>query len=182
MNDMANLSARERQQIIDDFVDRAFAGIDPDAPGAGIAQAMRRLPDELPDAPAAEVREAWSELVELVSDEAFGQRVRAMALAGAEGGGQAESYDAQTVIEHAGAAVAAGVAPESPEGQRVLDRIVAPETPAAERAALADRLETFTDRRVERYWELMCVLNGRPPYPSGVPSFEWVIAALRAHA
>ncbi|MET8156327.1 hypothetical protein ABZT47_08125 [Sphaerisporangium sp. NPDC005289] len=182
MHDLAKLSAPERQRIVDGFVDQAFAGIAPDAPGAGIGQAMRRLPDELPDAPAEELGEAWSELVGLLSDEAFQRRVRQMVLAGVESGGQAEPYDAQTVIEHAGAAVAAGVAPESPEGRQVLDRIVAPETPAAERAALADRLETFTDRRVERYWELMSVLNGRPPYPSGVPSFEWVIAALRAHA
>ncbi|MEU8265969.1 hypothetical protein AB0B89_02285 [Sphaerisporangium sp. NPDC049002] len=173
-------SARERRQIIDDFVGRAFAGTDPGAPGARIAQEMRRLPAEAPDELGAEQAEAWTELAGLVSDEAFLKRVRQMTLAGAE---EAErpSYDPQPVIEHAGGAVAAGVAPGSPEGRRILDRIVDAGTPAEERARLAGQVETFTDRRVERYWELMGVLNGRAPYPSSVPAFEWFAAALRAH-
>jgi hypothetical protein len=51
---------------------------------------------------------------------------------------------------------------------------------AEERARLADEVQTFTDRRVERYWELIGVLAGRPPFPAAVPMFEWFIAALRA--
>ncbi|MFF4779443.1 hypothetical protein [Microtetraspora fusca] len=70
--------------------------------------------------------------------------------------------------------------PGSPEGGVVLDRIVGPALPAAERARLADDVETFTDRRVERYWQLIGVLNGRPPFPPSVPAFEWFAAALRA--
>ena len=66
MNDLARLSAAERRQLIDDFVDDAFAGTDPDAPGAGIADAMRTLPPELPDDPTTEQVEAWVELAELV--------------------------------------------------------------------------------------------------------------------
>jgi hypothetical protein len=48
-----------------------------------------------------------------------------------------------------------------------------------------------TDARGERYWELVGVINGWPPYPASVPSLAhvragllahgWVIAALRAH-
>jgi len=41
--------------------------IDPDAPGAGIAEGMRRLPPELPDDPTTEQVEAWLELAELGS-------------------------------------------------------------------------------------------------------------------
>ena len=48
------------------------------------------------------------------------------------------------------------------------------------RAQLADRLATFTDRRVERYWQLLGVLNGWPQRAPSVPAFEWLIAALRA--
>jgi hypothetical protein len=62
----------------------------------------------------------------------------------------------------------------------VLGHIVAPGTPAAERAAILRQLETFTDARVERYWQLLAILNGQPVPPSGVPAFEWLIAALRA--
>jgi len=57
---------------------------------------------------------------------------------------------------------------------------VAPGTPAAERAAMLGRLETFTDARVERYWQLLAILNDQPVPPSVVPVFEWLIAALRA--
>jgi len=73
-------------------------------------------------------------------------------------------------------ALADGIAPGSPEGQAVLDRLV----PAAERPGILAHLATFTDARVERYWQLLAVLNGQPPFPAAVPAFEWLIAALRA--
>ena len=86
----------------------------------------------------------------------------------------------QDVIQHAGQALVSGVDPGSPEGKAVLDRIVASGTPAAWRGAILERLETFTDARVERYWQLLAILNGQPVPPSVVPAFEWLIAALRA--
>ncbi|GII89392.1 hypothetical protein Ssi03_73820 [Sphaerisporangium siamense] len=172
-------SARERRRIIDAFVDEAFAGIAPDAPGARIAEGMRVLPDE-PDRLGPEKARAWEELAELVADDDFRRRVRQMAVEGAEGG-DGQGYDVQPVIEHAGGAVAAGVAPGSPEGQEILGKLIPAGTPAAERDRMATRVEVFTDRRVERFWELMGVLNDRPPFPSGVPAFEWFAAALRAH-
>ncbi|WP_329110197.1 MerR family transcriptional regulator [Micromonospora sp. NBC_01699] len=180
MHDLARLSAQERQRMIDDFVDRVFEGIDPQAPGAGIGQAMRQLPAD----PTPEQVDAWLELAELVGDASFADRVRQMALAGAAAPRNPgpQGYEPSGVLEHAGAAVAAGVDPRSAEGRAVLDRIVDPGLPAAERARLADQLETFTDRRVERYWQLVGVLNGRPPFPPGVPAFEWFGAALRAHS
>ncbi|GGK77755.1 hypothetical protein GCM10007964_20620 [Sphaerisporangium melleum] len=64
----------------------------------------------------------------------------------------------------------------------MLDRIVGPDLTSTERIELAERVEGFTDRRVERYWKLMGVLNGRDPFPSQAPAFEWFAAALRAHA
>ena len=54
MNDLARLSASDRQRIIDEFVDATFAGTDPSAPGANIAQGMRTMSAELPDDPSAE--------------------------------------------------------------------------------------------------------------------------------
>ena len=54
-------------------------------------------------------------------------------------------------------------------------------TLANQRASLREGLETFTDRRVERYWQLMGTINGWPPFEPTVPAFEWLIAALRAH-
>lgn len=181
MNRLARLSAQERQRMIDDFVDRTFEGLDPNATGTQIAQGMRQMPAELPDDPTPEQVDAWLELAELVADASFSQRVREMAVAGARSGGQVESsrYDPAEVIEHAGRALGADVAPDSAEGRAVLDRLVDPAVPADERIRLADELETFTDRRVERYWQLIGVLNDRPPFPPRVPIFEWFIAALR---
>ena len=188
MSKLAKLSARERQQIIDDFVDGVFAGTalqdpeNPGGPGMSIARGMRQLPADLPDDPSPEQINAWVELAELVADEDFRQRARSMALAGQSAAappGQAQpGY--QDVIQHAGQAVAEGIDPGSPEGKAVLDRIVAPRTPAAQRAAILRQLETFTDARVERYWQLLAILNGQPQPPSVVPCFEWLIAALRA--
>jgi DNA-binding transcriptional MerR regulator len=181
MNDLAKLSAEERQQMIDEFVDATFAGIDPDAPGAGIAGAMRSMPAELPDDPTTEQVAAWIELAELVGDPSFRDRVREMAVTGARPAAAAPtSTDPAAVIEHAGGALAAGIEPGSPEGQQVLARITGPDLDPARRAELADTLATFSDRRVERYWQLLGVLNGWPQRPPAVPAFEWVIEALRA--
>jgi DNA-binding transcriptional MerR regulator len=188
MHKLARLSAQERQRIIDDFVTDVFQGVDPGSPAMGVARGMRQMPAELPDDPAPEQVGAWIELGELVADESFRRRARDMAQAGSQAGGQAgppgsqagERLDHQLVAEHAGRALAAGIAPGSREGRAVLDQIVPPGTPPAERARLAATLETFTDARVERYWQLLAIVNGWPPPPSVVPAFEWLIEALRA--
>jgi DNA-binding transcriptional MerR regulator len=181
MNDLARLSAAERQRMIDEFVDATFAGTDPDAPGAGIATAMRSMPTDLPDDPTTEQVAAWVELAELVGDPEFRARAREMAVAGSAGANQppAGAPDPAAVTEHAGAALAAGIDPASTEGQQVLARIVDPGLDRAARAELADSLATFSDRRVERYWQLLGVLNGWAPISAAVPAFEWLIAALR---
>jgi DNA-binding transcriptional MerR regulator len=181
MNDLARLSAAERRQMIDEFVDATFAGTDPEAPGAGIANNMRTLPTELPDEPTTEQVEAWVELAELVNDPAFRARAREMAVAGSAGGRDQPQFDPAPIVEHAGAAVAAGTAPDSPEGQAVLARIIEPGMDAAARDQLADTIATFTDRRVARYWDLLGILNGWGRAPSQIEPFEWFIDALRAH-
>lgn len=178
MNDLARLSAAQRQEMIDEFVDATFAGTDPAAPGAGIAGAMRTMPAELPDDPTTEQVEAWVELGELVRDPSFRDRVREMAVPGPHVA--PVELDNALVAEHAGAALAAGVEPASAAGREVLARIVPPGLDAGARRELAAVLARFTDRRVERYWQLLGILNGWPPFPSGVAPFEWVITALRA--
>lgn len=182
MHKLAQLSAEERKRIIDDFVDETFAGIEPDAPGAHIANGMRSMPAELPDDPSAEQVDAWVELAELVADPSFRQRVREMATTGVQAGQEEIPFDPAPVAEHAGGALAADIAPESAEGRTILHRIVAEDLPGEERRALADKLATFSDRRVERYWQLLGIINGWPAREPMVPPFEWLIAALRAHS
>ncbi|GAA4056399.1 MerR family transcriptional regulator [Actinomadura miaoliensis] len=180
MHRLARLSAQERQQIIDEFVQSVVEGVDPDAPAMGIARSMRMMPAELPDDPAPEQVDAWIELGELVADEDFRNRVRAMAVAGAGADELEFGPDYYAVVEHAGRALAEGTAPDSAQGRAVLDRIVPPDTPAAHRARMLEQLETVVDARIERYWQLLSIINGRLPQPPAVPSFEWLIAALRA--
>ncbi|KXK62507.1 MerR family transcriptional regulator [Micromonospora rosaria] len=175
VNDLARLSARERQLIIDDFVAEVFADLPTDSPGAGIAQAMRMMPAELPEDPTDAEVDAWVELAELVQDPEFRRRTREMAVAGAE---QETPPEPLPDVTPAREALAAGIAPDSPAAREVVDRLF-PGMPAGERVALADRMAVFTDRRVERYWELVGVLHRRPAFPPMVPAVEWLIAALR---
>jgi DNA-binding transcriptional MerR regulator len=179
MNDLARLSAQERQRMIDEFVDATFAGIDPGAPGAGIATAMRTLPGALPDEPSTEQVRAWTELAELVGDPGFRVRAREMAVTGATGYPPPVELDWAAVAEHAGAALDAGIAPDAPAADPVVQRLAAGLDPAA-RDRLAATITVFADRRVERYWTLLGVLNGWPPRPPAAPAFEWFAAALRA--
>lgn len=187
MHDLARLSAGERQRILDEFVANAFAGADPDHPVQGLAQAMRQLPPELPDDPTDEQVDAWVELAELVQDKDFQQRVREMALAGQSPEGQelAEmdpGRSPEQLIAVATEALTAGVAPESARAREYVLRVIPAEVSAADRRKLAEGWATFTDRRVDRYWRLLGVLNGWPPRgeDQAVPAFEWMIAALRA--
>ncbi len=183
MNDLARLSAAQRQQMIDEFVDEVFAGTDPEAPGAGIAQGMKMMPAELPEDPTTEQVRAWVELAELLGDPSFKARCREMAVTGTSGEfTQPSFYDPAAVLEHAEPARAAGVGPGSAEAEAVLGRIGIGDLAPDERVRVAETIETFSDRRVERYWELLGILNGWPPReaPPTVPAFEWVAAALRA--
>ncbi len=181
VHDLATLSARERQQLIDEFVARAFEGVPEDAPGAGIAAGMRTLPAELPEDPTPEQVGAWLELARLVADPAFAGRVREMALTGA--GATPEEPD--TLGADAGRMVSLGrralrdrVAPGSPAAEALVVEWLGED--AGDRERLADRLATFTDARVERYWQLLGVLNDWPPFEPSVSAVEWWIAALRA--
>ncbi|TDD38733.1 MerR family transcriptional regulator [Nonomuraea terrae] len=179
MHALARLSARERQQIIDAFVDRAFAGVlDEDA--ALVAGWMRDLPSDLPEDPTSEQVDAWVELAELVADEGFQRTVRDMIVSGDD---RLEfGLDLRPlVLEHAGGAMERGIAPESAAATAVLDRIVPAGLPAEETASLISWLGMVAEPRVERYWQLLSVLNGRPPAPPAVPAFRWLLAAVVAH-
>lgn len=179
MQKLLQVSAAERRRLVDEFVSRAFEGIPRSAPGALIADAMRSLPPELPDEPSDAHVEAWLELVGLLADPDFQSRVRRMALTGAAAP-RAQAVDIEAIRKHASAAVSDGVAPGADEAWPVVERILARSTSAAERLQLREQLETFHDVRVERYWQLMGILNNRPPFPPVAAACQWFIDALRA--
>ncbi|WP_036324871.1 helix-turn-helix domain-containing protein [Microbispora sp. ATCC PTA-5024] len=175
---LAHLSAAGRQQVIDEFIETTFAGITLDDDAKVVAEWMRDLPDD----PAPRQIDAWIELADLVADEDFRRRLRRIALTGASSAASRHGYELRSLaLEHANRATAESVAPDSVEGRTVLNQIVKPDLSPDERGELRRWLETVADARVERYWQLIAVLNGHEPAPSAMPALTWLIAALRAH-
>ena len=200
MNKLARLSAEERNRIISGFYDEVFGGLDIDPE---FEQRLRSATPDLPDDPTPEQVEAWIELAELVADPGFRARVREMAeghsatrqpqrpMRRASSRGNevmpehARGFE-MVVAEQAGAALAAGIDPASEQAAAVLVPIMDAlrgELPDSVelRATTAERFAAGNDRHVERYWQLLGVINGWDPFPSMTPAFEWTVDALRAH-
>ncbi len=196
MNKLARLSGEERQRIVDEFLDHVFDGLDVDP---GIVARMRGTRPALPADPTPAQVDAWIELAELVRDDDFRRRVRGMAEHGAADRAEPRGDRAAAptdpapqainaaVVERAGGAAAAGLDPASPEAGPVLEELLAVLAEAygrpdddAIRGWLIQTIEDFSDRRVERYWELLGTINGWPPRPSSAPAWGWLLSALRA--
>ncbi|MEV8525625.1 MerR family transcriptional regulator [Streptomyces sp. NPDC052000] len=182
MNTLARLSARERKQIIDDFTDDVFAGLDDT--NAHFHARVRGVAAELPDDPTPRQVDAWIELAELVEDDDFRALVRRIAETNSESfrersrEPQAYLAFAKKIALLAGGAQERGIAPESPEADALLSELLGQ---GADRAALLDRLGVSPDLRVERYFQLLAIVNGYEPSPSAAAAFQWLAAALRAH-
>jgi DNA-binding transcriptional MerR regulator len=190
MNKLAKLSEEERNRILTDYYDEVFGGLDIDP---DFEQMMRSATPDLPDDPTPEQVDAWVELAELVQEPGFRARVRQMAeghSALRQAGEDVMAVDgkgvAEVVAEQAGPALAGGMDPAAPQARAIANAIIdafrgdQPDTPAL-RAETADRFALGTDARVERYWQLLGIINGWDPIPTMVPTYEWAIAALRAH-
>jgi DNA-binding transcriptional MerR regulator len=194
MHNLAQLTSDERQRIVDDFLDHIFDGLDVDP---DFVARMRSVRPALPDDPSPAQVDAWIELAGLVGDPEFRARVRRMSERhAADAVDQPGALDAASahrngalVAQRAGAALAAGVDPASAEAEPIVaelvgalaatnSRVDGPET----RAWLAETIETFADVRVERYWELLELINGWPARPSAAPAWAWLLAALRGGA
>lgn len=192
MTAFSQASADEARRIMEDFVAAVFA----DHPDDPFAERMRSALPELPDNPSDAQIDAWVELAGLVGDPQFRSRVRQMVDEGArmrEARGISDTDEATqragaAVVERAGAALEAGVAPDAAGATAIVDELVALFAAAAHRSddvayrrELAEHLTMFSDGRVERYWQLVGVINGWAPQPSILPQHEWFNAALRAH-
>lgn len=123
---------------------------------------MRGAMPDLPEEPTPDQVSAWVELAKLVQDPGFRAR--------------------------SAAATAAGIEPDSPQPRPVADELVAAyarhsghANEPAFRSSLLDQLESASDRRYERYWQLLAIINGWPPTPSITPAAEWLIKALRSY-
>jgi len=190
MNRIVQATAEERRRLISEFLDSIFEGIPVDP---GFAARLRSVTPELPDDPTDEQVDAWIELAELVADPDFRTLLRRMGEGSfgpgpkATPSGEAAQTTAELVIERAGAALRDGVDPASPAARPIVDELVAAYASAvgrtddeAYRRELLAALELADDPRPERYWQLMAIINGWPPFPPATPAFGWFTKALRA--
>jgi hypothetical protein len=190
MTAFARSSADESRQIMGEFLDAVFANR-PDDP---VLSRMRTTLPTLSERPSDAQIDAWIELAGLVQDSGFRARVTQMAAEGARlraDSGLSDTDEAtqragQAVVERAGAAVTSGIDPRSDEGATIAGDLVSLFAAAANRsdsasyrAELTQQLVMFSDRRVERYWQLVGVINGWPEAPTLMPAYEWLVAALR---
>jgi DNA-binding transcriptional MerR regulator len=186
MTELTNMTTDERRGILDDYLEAVFG--DQESP---VAERLRTGAPELPDDPTADQVAAWVELVELLRDPDYIASSRQMAERALAGGPKPDETQfelSKAVGEHAGAAVRAGIAPNSPEALAVVKLLetVTPGPPEG-RETSAERIEVFTDRRVARYWTLVGIINGWPQARTTgvvelIEAWEWYAEALRAHA
>jgi DNA-binding transcriptional MerR regulator len=191
MTAFAQASAEESRRIMEEFLDSIFA----DHQDNPFAQRMRTTLAVLPDEPSAEQIDAWVELARLVQDSEFRARVcemieegeRQRAASGMTETDEATQRAGQAVVDRAGTAVSQGVVTDSPAALAIVNEVVPLFAAAASkedspeyRRELARQLAKFSDRRVERYWQLIGLVNGWPVQPSLMRPYEWFMAALDA--
>ncbi|MFJ9417714.1 MerR family transcriptional regulator [Streptomyces sp. NPDC101227] len=188
MHRLTQLSGEERRRFIDDFIDGTFGTVDADP--AAVAMVRAATPD-LPDDPSSEQVAAWVELAELVGDEDFRARMRRMAMRQAAGhtlhieseaGEELMEFTRQKVTE----AMESGIDPLSNGAVPVIDDLVHrfaevfARTPDTEfRDWMARQFDEGHDPRVDRYWQLVWIVNGWQVVPNLIPVYPWLIQALR---
>ncbi|MFG2884368.1 MerR family transcriptional regulator [Streptomyces sp. NPDC048297] len=180
MNKLARLSAAERRRIMEEFVEELFHGLDTADPD--IRERMRTSALSLPDDPTPEQVDAWVELAELVQDPEFRAQMRQAAEFNAADRGHdtpagASMWFFKRLVELVGPAREQGIAPESPEADRVLGDLLG----NADRTAVLARMKASHNVRLARYRQLLAVLK-ETDAPAHEEDFAWVVAALQAQA
>ncbi|MDQ0605238.1 DNA-binding transcriptional MerR regulator [Streptomyces canus] len=124
MNRLARLSAAEREQIIDEFKEEVFGGLD----DPGLRDRMRTFSIELPDDPTPEQVDAWIELAELVRDHGFRARLRTWMELNTPVPGRgrpagASIWWARQIVQTVAEVRKGGIPPEGPAAAEVLSEL-----------------------------------------------------------
>ena len=190
MHKLVGLSETERHRIIHDFIDDTFGRVDANPE---LVELLRQSLPDLPDDPTPEQVDAWVELAELVQDPDFRAGVRRAAEHQATeraNGDQTGLHHELTahVRDRVEEALAARIDPASPAAGVVVDELarrygeVFGDTDSSQfRARMLTRIQVGGDPRVERYWQLLAIINGWPEPPSLAPIFAWFAEALQQH-
>jgi hypothetical protein len=134
---------------------------------------------ELPEEPTTAQLDAWVELAELFADAEFRETLRRQSeeywKRPPDEAGTVRSNDA--VIKEALAAVEAGIAPQAPEAEPVLDRILTLRGQTRE-----ELLRDFDahDPRSARLWELVAIIRGVEFDSAPARAYAWLEQAARA--
>lgn len=176
MNRLARLSAAERKQIIDEFKEEVFGGLD----DPHLRDRMRAFSIELPDDPTPEQVDAWIELAELARDPGFRARLRTWMELNTPVPGQgrppgASIWWARQIVQTVAEARKGGVAPEGPAAAEVLSELFGD----ADRAAVLRSLEAGIEAGAEHYRRLVARVRGRDSSPDATEELEWLAQALR---
>ncbi|MGW7353412.1 TIGR03086 family metal-binding protein [Streptomyces sp. NPDC054784] len=198
MTRTARMSPDERRRLIHDFLTDTLHDLDVPHFREGLRAAGADLPDDPTDAQVT----AWLELGELVAGPELRPAIRRLAEYTAPQGRGAQDPDAveearvltETWTAAVRAARTAGVAADSPAADPVVAGVVAAWLPTrantapavagdgrAARARLREQLTAADEPAVERFWQLLCVLGGRPAPPSVAADGRWLATALGAN-
>jgi DNA-binding transcriptional MerR regulator len=177
MNRLARLSAAERKQIIDEFKEEVFGGLD----DPRLRDRMRAFSIELPDDPTPDQVDAWIDLAELVQDPGFRARLRTWMELNTPQPGQgrppgAPIWWARQIVRTVAEVREDGVAPEGPAAVEVLSELFGD----ADRAAVLRSLEAGMEAGAEHYRRLVARVRGQNSSPDATEELEWLAQALRA--
>ncbi|MFF5957043.1 TIGR03086 family metal-binding protein [Streptomyces luteogriseus] len=194
----ARMSPDERRKLVHDFLTDTLDDLDVPHFREGLLAAGSGLPEDPTDEQVA----AWLELGELVADGELRPAMRRLAeYAARHGRGGQDSAVAEEMRTLTDAwtarvrtAMRAGTAADSPAADEVVADIVAAWLPsranidpavttdgAEARERLNEQLTAAAEPAVERFWQLLCVLGGRPA-PAGIAEEgQWLTTALRAN-
>ncbi|MER6393777.1 MerR family transcriptional regulator [Streptomyces sp. NPDC001523] len=177
MNRLARLSAAERKQIIDEFKEEVFGGLD----DPGLRDRIGAYSIELPDDPTPEQVDAWIELAELVRDPGFRDRLRTWMEFNTPVPGQgrppgASIWWARQIVRTVAEFRKGGVAPEDPAAAELLSELFGD----ADRAAVLCSLDAGIEAEAERYRRLVARVRGQDSSPDATEELEWLARALRA--
>jgi DNA-binding transcriptional MerR regulator len=182
---LAQLTARERTQLVDDFLDSVFTDDWATYPGVLVS-----MTPELPDDPSAEQVQAWVELAELCRDPGFRTSMRRLARQHAADNdvpGLPRPDAVAVVRDEVAGALAAGTDPTEDEAEPVVAAVTGryarlhglPDD-ADLRRRLLERLILANDPRRDRYLDLLSVINGWSGGAAAAPAVDWFVRALRA--